>query len=145
MQLAPPPTSPDVRALGANRAWWIAPGLLYVAYGGLEHRNGAVFTEEDAATGTELVATFTGGHSVYMIADIRNLRSTSREARHTRNQDEGSVVALLVGCSVTRMIASAYLGLNRPKQLTRVFSNAEKALNWLLRVRRDRNEEPVPA
>ena len=121
----------NIKCLGVNRAWWHEPGILFVEYGTDEHREGLLFTHADAMDGMELVKECAGVQPVVMLADIRNLRKTTRKARRIQPEGSEPIVAILVGCAVTRMIASAYLGLTRPKHTTRVFSNQEQALSWL--------------
>jgi hypothetical protein len=133
----------EIRTLGVNRAWWHETGILYVAYGDERHREGEAYTKEQAQDGLELVCSFIGDKPAFMIADIREIRRATREARHMDSEDPKSVVALLVGCTVTRMLASAYLGLSRPKHTTRVFSSVEKATAWVRRLRACRQEAIV--
>ena len=121
----------QVKTLGVNRAWWVEPGILHVEYGTSMHRGGQTFTHADALDGQTLVTECIGTRPVVMIADIRNIRKTTRKARKMQPEGSEHIVAILVGCAVTRMIASAYLGLTRPKHTTRVFSNEDLAIDWL--------------
>ena len=133
----------DVKTLGVNRAWWHEAGILYVSYGDERHCDGEAFTKEQALDGCELVASFVGSATVYMIADIRKIRRATREARRLEIEDPQSCVALLVGCTVTRMLATAYAGLGRPKHETRVFSSEDQAVDWLRSMRACREQECV--
>jgi hypothetical protein len=69
--------------------------------------------------------------------------SMNRQAREysRRFADENfAAVALLVGNPVSRTIASFFLGLNRPRTPTQVFTRENDALNWLITQRERRSD-----
>jgi hypothetical protein len=99
-------------------------------------RAGAVVTGDLARTTlVELAALIPRGTQVPVLADIRPLKSMTREARACYGQavDAVSAVALLADSPATRMLANFFLGINRPTVPTQMFTDEQKALTWLRR------------
>jgi len=69
------------------------------------------------------------------VTDLRQMRSASREARafaaSPRSTAHTEAIALLVGSLTTRVIASFFLGFNRPPHPIKVFTDPDAALRWL--------------
>lgn len=86
--------------------------------------------ENVAATG-ELAC----GTSRPALIDLRGVRSQSAEARaHLAGPEADAVtcaVALVVASPLSRMIGNFYLGFNRPRVPTRLFTDAREAEQWL--------------
>ncbi len=78
----------------------------------------------------------TGGERRPCLADIRGMRAADRAAREvTAGPELARVVsrlALLVGSSVTRVIASFFVRVMGPGYPTAVFSDETAARRWLL-------------
>jgi hypothetical protein len=76
-----------------------------------------------------------GGKPLPFLMDIRRARSLSREARSYFAGEESAVVfaatALLVSSPLSRAIGNFFLGLNKPKMQTRLFTDENEALTWL--------------
>lgn len=68
-----------------------------------------------------------------VLADIRQAKSVSREARALFGEaaDRYAALALLAGSLPTQVIANFFIGLNRPKVPTQMFTDEAKALTWL--------------
>jgi len=66
---------------------------------------------------------------------MSNLIGVSKEARTMVSDDEMTnahkAVAMLVGSPLTKLIASFFLGLNKPKFPIKSFTNNDEAFNWL--------------
>lgn len=95
---------------------------------------GVVITEELARAALGETAVLTKGKRVPILADIRQLKSMSREARKVFGDDAGDVftaLALLASSPVTQMIANFFIGINRTRSPQRMFTNEGKAIAWL--------------
>lgn len=94
---------------------------------------GVVITEELARAALREVAVLTKGKRVPTLADIRQLKSMSREARKVFGDsgDTYTALALLASSPVTQMIANFYIGINRTTSPQRMFTNEGKAIAWL--------------
>jgi hypothetical protein len=96
---------------------------------------GTVVTEDLARVTTAQLASRTGGKLVPILADIRQVKSMTREARKYYGNLTNAVtaIALLVGSPTTQVMANFFLGLNRPNVPTQMFTDEDKALTWLRR------------
>ena len=93
-----------------------------------------IITEEIARRTMAELATLASGRRIVLLADIRLVKSVSREARvFYDSATEFSALALLAGSPATQMIANFFIGLKRPKVPTQMFTDEEKALAWLRR------------
>jgi hypothetical protein len=116
--------------------------FLHVQYAVEAHPKPKSWTEQDLEDSLELVESLAGDGPVYMVADIRWIPRPTPKARDVKPEDSASVVALLVGNAVTRMLAYYYVGLTRPAHTTRVFTCEDKAVAWLRSVRDERKRAP---
>lgn len=70
-----------------------------------------------------------------VLADIRELQSATKEARHVGRLPEILVLfeklALLVDSPVSRMLGSAYLFVAGTRPSLRIFSSEQEASSWL--------------
>lgn len=75
------------------------------------------------------------GRPLPFLMDIRRVRSLSREARAYFAGAESAEVfratALIVSSPLSRAIGNFFLGLNRAKMPTRLFTSVDEALAWL--------------
>jgi hypothetical protein len=96
---------------------------------------GAVITGDLARVTLTELAMLTGSKRVPVLADIRNLKSMTREARkhYGRVTDVVLAIALLVASPATQVIANFFLGLNRPDVPTEMFTDEAQARAWLRR------------
>ena len=96
---------------------------------------GAVITGDLARTTIAELVSLTGGKRVPVLADIRQQKSMTREARtfYGNATDAFSALALFAGSPATQVIANFFIGLNRPNVPTKMFTDEEKALTWLRR------------
>jgi len=99
-------------------------------------RDGAELNEENTL---ELFATYrqVGGDApLLVLSDIRGLRSSTPESRALATTPEATAlhqaVAVIVGSSITRMMGNLFMRLNRPAYPTRLFNDADAAVEWLL-------------
>ena len=75
------------------------------------------------------------GNSYPYLLDARKLRSINKEARDyfASEESEKCMVAgaILVDSSITTIIGNFFLKINKPSIPTRIFTDKEKALDWL--------------
>ncbi|MEP1033167.1 hypothetical protein [Ekhidna sp.] len=77
---------------------------------------------------------FKDGTSYPTLFDIRNVKSTSKDARdYLANEGNELVVAsaLLVNSSVTKMIGNFFITVSKPKKPTKIFTDESRAIEWL--------------
>ena len=103
-------------------------GILKLRWG-----TGVIITQDLARAVLVEIAALTKGGIVPILADIRLIKSMTREARKLFGEsgDAYSALALLASSPVTQMIANFFIGLNRTRTPTQMFSNEEKAIVWL--------------
>lgn len=96
---------------------------------------GAEQTLEDAKEQVAAVWKVSQGRRRPVLVDAREGRFMDRAARVYYASDEAarfrSASALLVGSTVTRVMASFFLGLNKPTHPVRLFTSEDEALDWL--------------
>lgn len=76
-----------------------------------------------------------GEKKQYWLYDITNVKNITKEARDyadKQGQDRLSAVGVLVNSHVTKFIFNSYFKLKKSKMPFQVFTNKEKALEWLL-------------
>jgi hypothetical protein len=90
---------------------------------------------EQAKANNDAIAETAGDAPVLLLAKLDGIVSMDRQAREYSRRfadDHFAAVALLVGNSVSRAIASFFLGLNRPRTPTKAFTSEDDAVEWLL-------------
>ena len=95
----------------------------------------AEVTIEDTKGYVEIQKKLTEGIKIPLLADIRGVKSITREARAYLSGEEAAALtfacALIIGSPVSRVIGNFFLGLNKPVYPTRLFTSEEKAIKWL--------------
>lgn len=78
------------------------------------------------------------GHTYPVLADVRNIRAVSKEARDYFAGPEGvkgiSALAILTGGFLTVVTANLFMRFSRPPIPTKVFKTKEQAVRWLNQV-----------
>ena len=91
---------------------------------------------EDAKENMEYNKKIAAGKSRPLLVDMSMVRSISKEAReeYVKEIDEPFVtaVALLTRSSVSRMVGNFFIGLNHTTVPAKLFTDPEKAREWLL-------------
>ena len=76
-------------------------------------------------------------NGVLLLVDLNNLIGVTKEARTMVSNPDMTkthkAVAMLVSNPLTRLIASFFLGLNKPKFPIKSFTNSDDAILWLLK------------
>jgi len=92
----------------------------------------AVEGVSEAQENLDAIAALCGDELLPMLCDITGLKAQDRDARDLYSSTElTTAVALVVHSPLARVIASFYLGLNRPLVPTRVFTSERAAHDWL--------------
>jgi len=95
----------------------------------------AELEEEDAVEIVRRAAETFVGERYVVLADIRNLKSISNEARQyfagRQSEELHNALAILVGSTATRLIANFFINFHKPGRPTRVFTDERKAVKWL--------------
>ncbi|MBK7861542.1 MAG: hypothetical protein IPJ65_23595 [Archangiaceae bacterium] len=95
----------------------------------------AEVTGADAREHLGVMSRLTGGQKARVLVDLRAARSQSREARQLYSGAESDAhtccCALVVGSPISRVLGSFFLGLNKPRYPTRIFTSPEDAERWL--------------
>jgi hypothetical protein len=94
---------------------------------------GVTITEDIARETIVQQMLLTSGKRVPVLADIRQLRSMTRGARmfYGNATSSFSALGLLAGSPATRVTANFFIGFNRPKVPTKLFTDEAAALTWL--------------
>ena len=94
---------------------------------------GVVITDAVARAALVEIAALTKGRSVPILADIRRIKSMSREGRKTFGGAGATytALALIAGSPVTQMIANFFIGINRTMSPQQMFTDEGKAIAWL--------------
>ena len=70
-----------------------------------------------------------------VLIDMTSITEISKEARdYFANERTASIqraTALLIGSPVSRVIGNFFMGLNKPVSPTRLFTDPQKAIQWL--------------
>ncbi len=99
-----------------------------------------IFTEQlemDLEIAKHCVATriaFSEGKSHLCLIDMRELKSTTKEAREYMGVEGAKLItagALLIGSPLTRMLGNIFLTINKPNVPTKLFTDETEAKEWL--------------
>ncbi|MBL4625165.1 MAG: hypothetical protein JKY42_08515 [Flavobacteriales bacterium] len=100
------------------------------------------FEEEDATEINDITFEWVKGKPFVVLVDARNIRSNiSHKARERFNNDKRisgirKGQAIVVNNLHTRMLANFYMKFHKPANPIKVFSNYQKAVEWL-RINKD--------
>lgn len=93
-------------------------------------------TLEDAKKHMSICKSFAGEFApLPLLADIRNVKRSSKEVRDYINKNADNLiskVAVLVNSGLPKIIGNMFLSFAKPDYPTRIFTNKQKALEWLL-------------
>jgi hypothetical protein len=115
---------------GVHRMWLDDEGIVHA-----ESIAGAQHTRADAEEGLRLVRELAGRRARPLLVDLRFTKSIDRDARvyYAGGATVGIAlaVALVTDSPLTRVIASFFMGVNKPPVPTRMFTSEADALTWL--------------
>ncbi len=96
---------------------------------------GCVVSGEDALDALKMFQELGGGAPIRLLADIRGLKSASRESREAGDTPEYVAamgrVAVVVGSPASRVIGNFFMRFSKPSYPTRLFTDEEAARQWL--------------
>lgn len=94
-----------------------------------------LLTKEQMYTHFEIVKKNIG-ENAYGLVDVAAVKKVTKEFRDYCATAEAAAytkaVAILVGSGFSRIAGNLYLNFNKPKNPTKLFTNEEKAIEWLL-------------
>lgn len=92
-------------------------------------------TLSHAKQNLEAIRSLAGGVKRPVLIDIRETLSIDADARKYYSSvdyaEVQSAAALIIGSSLTRMIANFFMGLNKPLFPTKMFTDEAQAYKWL--------------
>jgi hypothetical protein len=98
-------------------------------------RANAVVELQDAIENTIAIKEISGDKIYPILVNLKLINSISREARDhfaMHNRTPGvSAIAMLIKSPGSRIIGNFFLGLNKPVVPTKLFTQKEKAIEWL--------------
>jgi hypothetical protein len=101
---------------------------------------------EDGRENLAAVTQLTGGKPYLVVSDGRVTVTVTPEAREFAASEEASknriAEAILVNSVATRLTANFYIRFNKPRTPTRIFTDEQKAIEWLRKFQTDK-PEPV--
>ncbi|AFC26361.1 STAS/SEC14 domain-containing protein [Saprospira grandis] len=108
------------------KAWPIAPGIIRVVYDEVITNPDDVHAHID-----QLRQTF--GEGLWLLSDLRQMKKTNQEVRSALSS--GKIVAVgaavIMGNGLSKIIGNLFLKFSKPKITTRIFTDEEKAIEWL--------------
>lgn len=114
----------------AARVWLDADGIVRVKFS----QNAELMIDDVRETGTA-VKKINQGKAIPILADIRAIKSVTREARAGGVSKEFDGMrpasALLIGSVLSKAIGNLYLGLNKPEHPVKLFTSEAEAIVWL--------------
>ncbi|WBM74185.1 hypothetical protein [Saprospira grandis] len=108
------------------KLWQLGPKLLRVEYL-------PVVTETEKIDAHFALLTEHFGKELYMLVDIRQVRSANAKARRhiAKNNDVTAAAAIIVNNGPSAIIGNFFLRFDGPPFPAKLFTQEEKALNWL--------------
>ena len=109
------------------KLWQLGPKLLRVEY------HLPVMTEIKKIDAHFALLTEHFGKELYMLVDIRQVRSANTEARRhiAKNNEVTAAAAIIVNNGPSAIIGNFFLRIDDPPFPAKLFTQEEKALNWL--------------
>lgn len=108
---------------------WIENGILYGTFAHDLH-----LSLDIAKSSVEARIFLSKGQSYPLVVDMRGIKSTTRDARRymaTMGTTLVKACALITGSALNRAIGNVFLSIDRPSVPSRLFTDEEKAREWL--------------
>ncbi len=115
--------------LRAGRIWLTEEGIVMYVWD-----QKVKVTEEDMRSFKAAQIELCGHRRMPFFMDMRGVTSASKGARkYSKNElgDVLSAMALRVGNTLSRVIGSIFLGIDKPPYPVKLFTSQDKALKWL--------------
>lgn len=83
---------------------------------------------------------YAGNKDVYVIVDINNIKSVTKEAREYMSQPENGLKGILAGAFIsnkplTTVVINFFLTINKPSVPAKFFTNKDDALSWIKKIK----------
>ncbi len=96
-----------------------------------------IMTLDEGKLSTKTGLTLTEGKAMPLLCDLKNVAKMTQECRRYFAGPEHAKMftkcALLITNPISRIIGNFFLGANKPLKPTKLFTNKEEALKWLLK------------
>jgi hypothetical protein len=114
---------------------WLYDGIIFI-----EHAPFVTITLEIAQINVAARLKICDGKTYPVFADVRKAKNMSKETREFLSKDDGirgiSAGAFLVGTRIEAWIVNAWLSINPLTVPTKLFTEKDKALDWLQQFKR---------
>lgn len=109
--------------------------ILYVTY-----KPDSIITLEAAQKVVKDRLEFVKDESKYVLAEVTNIKTSSKEAREYLNQDDGGLQGIIAGAFVSKQVYSyfilnLFLKIVKPSVPAKFFPNKKAALEWIISIR----------
>lgn len=114
-------------------AFWLDNGILFSRF-----QEGVEVDVERMKGTVRLREEISNGEMQYWLYDLGNVKNITKEARDYADQYGQNylhAVAVLVNSHITKFIFNTYIKLKKPIMPFLVFTNKEKALEWLMEIK----------
>lgn len=114
-------------------SFWLDNGILFSKF-----QEGVEVDVERMKELIDLREEISNGEMQYWLYDLGNVKNITKEARDYADrfgQNYIQVVAVLVNSHITKFIFNTYIKLKKPIMPFQVFTDVEKAKDWLLRIK----------
>ena len=92
-------------------------------------------TLEDGKANFQRILEVNDNQSCPLVVDIRDSNSIDKQCRDYYASDDYvrayKACAILIGNEVSRIIGNFFMGFNKPKKTTKLFTDEAKAVEWL--------------
>lgn len=88
---------------------------------------------DDARHALDAIEQAVEGRQMPLLVDMTSMRTIGREARALFSATQRvNRVALIVGTALSRTVGSFFIGLGKPRNPTKLFTDESTAVSWLL-------------
>lgn len=95
--------------------------------------NNAEVLMDDARHALDAIEQAAEGKRMPLLVDMASMRTIGREARALFSATQTvNRVALIVGTALSRTVGSFFIGLGKPQNPTKLFTDESAAVSWLL-------------
>ena len=124
-----------IQKINTGRAeLWIEDDIYHIIH--LAGKRGTLATAKEEL---RIFRGLSGGEKLPLFADMRVMKDASPEARDYGNSDDVkstyAAVGILIGSTLTRIMASMMIKINKPSYPIKMFIKKEEALAWLKKLK----------
>lgn len=114
------------------QTWLDVDGICYTNV-----KPNAIIEVEDAKANSQAVKEVSAGNIYPLLVNLKGIHYISKEARDhfsMQNRTAGvKAIGMLIKSPGSRIIGNFFLGLNKPTVPTKLFTDKDKAIQWLKR------------